>query len=230
MKKNILNLTALALIATTLVYTGCKKEDTTAPVITLNGDAAMTISLNSTYTEPGATATDDEDGEIIPTVSGVVNEDLTGTYTLTYTATDAAGNVAEETRTVTVVNDAAALAGTYDVSDVVTGISTPFTYTQTITASTTINNRIHFNKFCDYAGNTNIYATMLTSTTLDLPSQSANNIGSGTGTCDVATHSFSNNGTSTISGTTITINYNDAITSPSSCIGASTGVATFTKQ
>lgn len=229
MKKNILNLTALALIATTLVYTGCKKEDTTAPVITLNGDAAMTISLNSTFSDPGATATDDEDGDITPTVSGTVNKDLTGTYTLTYSATDAAGNVAEETRTVTVVNDAASLAGTYDVSDVVTGISTPFIYTQTITVSTTVNNRIHFNKFCDYANNTNIYATV-TGTTLDLPSQTGTNIGSGSGSCDIATHTFSNNGTSTISGTTITINYNDAITSPSSCIGASTGTATYTKQ
>lgn len=50
MKKNIFNFTVIALISTSIVLTGCKKPDKTAPVITLNGDASLTISLQGTYT------------------------------------------------------------------------------------------------------------------------------------------------------------------------------------
>ena len=38
--------------------------DTTAPVITLVGDAVVDLSVGDTYTEEGATATDNVDGDI----------------------------------------------------------------------------------------------------------------------------------------------------------------------
>src|ERR1019366_1244994 len=118
MKKNILSLIAIALMATASIFTGCKKDDTTAPVVTLTGGAAsQTISLQGTYTELGATANDDKDGALTPTTSGSVNVNLTGTYIITYSATDAAGNTGTATRTITVVNDAAGYAGTYDCTD-----------------------------------------------------------------------------------------------------------------
>jgi hypothetical protein len=228
MKKNILSLSALVLVAATLI-TSCNKEDTTAPVVTLTGAASMTISLQDTYTEAGATATDDEDGDITPTVSGAVNEDLAGTYTITYTATDAAGNTGTATRTVIVENDAAALAGTYNVSDLVSGVTNPFTYTQTITVSTTVNNRIMFNKFADYANNGSIYANV-TGTNIDLPSQTAVSIGTNNGgTCDVANHTFVGTGSTSMNG--FTLNYTDQLVGPSGCSGAAvSGVATYTKQ
>ena len=75
--------------------------DITPPVITLNGgDAALTVG--DTYTEQGATATDDTDGNVEVTLSGNVDTSTAGVYTITYTATDAAGNSATATRTVTV--------------------------------------------------------------------------------------------------------------------------------
>lgn len=227
MKKNILSLSVIALLATAL-FTGCNKEDTTAPMVTLTGDASKTVSLQGTYTEEGATATDDEDGEITPTVSGTVNEDLAGTYTITYTATDAAGNVGTATRTVIVKNDAEDLAGMYNVSDVCG--SQTFTYTQTITASTTVNNKIMFNKFADYANNSSIYANV-TGTDIMIPSQSAVGIGTNNGgTCDVANHQFvSQSGTITTTGFTIT--YTDELTGPNTCTAAAAScTATFTKQ
>lgn len=165
MKKNILNLTAIALIATTLVYTGCKKEDTTAPVITVTGGETQTVILNSSFTDQGATATDDEDGEITPTVSGSVNVDLVGTYVLTYTATDAAGNVAEATRTVTVRNEADIYEGTYTCSDPDFGT---ITWQQTITASTTVNKRITFDKFAYRTGNNTVTADLTGGTAFTL--------------------------------------------------------------
>src|SRR5665213_1284523 len=113
MKKNILSLSAIALIAFVSVFTGCKKTDSVPPVVTLTGAATETISLQGTYTELGATATDDVDGTVTATPSGTVNTDLTGTYVITYTATDKAGNNGTAIRTITVVNDAAIYAGTY---------------------------------------------------------------------------------------------------------------------
>jgi len=80
--------------------------DTTAPVITMNGAASMSINKGTTFTDPGATATDNKDGNLTAmiTVTGSVNTGVAGTYTLTYNVSDAAGNAATPlTRTVTVV-------------------------------------------------------------------------------------------------------------------------------
>jgi hypothetical protein len=79
--------------------------DTTAPVITLNGDAVMPIIVNTTFTDPGATATDDVDGTVSVSVSGTVDNTQIGSYTLTYTATDAASNTATLTRKVNVATN-----------------------------------------------------------------------------------------------------------------------------
>lgn len=76
--------------------------DTTAPVITLNGAAAIEIEVGDTFSDPGAEAQDNVDGPVSVSVSGQV-ENQVGTYTLTYSATDQAGNRATATRTVTVV-------------------------------------------------------------------------------------------------------------------------------
>ena len=76
--------------------------DTTAPVITLAGDVALDVEQGATYNDAGATATDMVDGSVTVVTTGSVDTATAGTYTLTYTATDNAGNVASETRAVTV--------------------------------------------------------------------------------------------------------------------------------
>ena len=76
-------------------------EDTTAPQITLNGDATYPLAFDDSYIEPGAIATDDRDGEVEVTVTGSVGNTI-GSYNVTYTATDAAGNSSSVTRTVIV--------------------------------------------------------------------------------------------------------------------------------
>jgi len=77
--------------------------DTEAPVITLNGDANITLTLGESYEELGAAAHDQRDGDVKVTIEGSVDTSTEGTYTMTYTATDKAGNVVTATRTVTVV-------------------------------------------------------------------------------------------------------------------------------
>ena len=76
--------------------------DTTPPTITLSGDAEMRVEQGTEFTDPGASANDDTDGEVTVSVSGTVDTATAGIYTLTYTATDAAGNEASAERVVTV--------------------------------------------------------------------------------------------------------------------------------
>lgn len=72
------------------------KIDKTKPVITLHG-ADMTITAGEAYQEPGADAVDAVGqlaGPIV--VTGTVNTQAIGTYTIRYNATDLAGNAADE--------------------------------------------------------------------------------------------------------------------------------------
>jgi len=82
--------------------------DVTPPVITRLGNAEVTIEVGSTYTDAGATATDDTDGDITGDIvvgGDTVDEDTLGDYVITYDVSDAASNAATEvTRTVHVVD------------------------------------------------------------------------------------------------------------------------------
>jgi len=81
--------------------------DQIKPVITLIGEATITISKNGTFTDEGATVTDNVDAETtIYATGGEVNTSEVGTYTLTYDYTDAAGNKADTVRRTVIVNDA----------------------------------------------------------------------------------------------------------------------------
>ncbi|QNK76757.1 S8 family serine peptidase [Winogradskyella sp. PAMC22761] len=80
--------------------------DTTAPVITLNGPSTINLEVGDTYTELGATATDDVDGDLTSSivVTGTVNTSISGTYVKYYNVSDAAGNTsAQVTRTISVI-------------------------------------------------------------------------------------------------------------------------------
>jgi hypothetical protein len=82
-------------------------EDTTVPVITLLGDETVTIEVGTAYTDAGATALDNYDGDLtsIIVVTGSVDTNTVGTYTISYDVTDTNGNVATTvTRTVNVVD------------------------------------------------------------------------------------------------------------------------------
>ena len=103
--------------------------DTTPPVITLNGTNPVTITQGQTYTDQGAFANDDVDGSITNNIqmSSNVNTSSVGTYTVTYTVSDAAGNTTTATRTVYVVAD------TTPPSIMMIGNTNPYTITQNST-------------------------------------------------------------------------------------------------
>jgi hypothetical protein len=209
-----------------MLISACKKGDTSAPVLTLNGDPVVYLSLNQQYNktiDAGATAYDDHDLDNLYVYSNLwydnPNVKKTGVYTIDYWAIDGAGNKGTTYRTVIVRNDAEFLAGTFNVADTSGGV--PFAYTQIITADQTINNRIHFSKFGNYDNNVNIYATVtLDKDSIYIPVQTANNIGS-----SLENHKFS--GTGVINGQNLIINYTDINTTASSSTDC---VAHYIKQ
>ena len=77
--------------------------DTTLPVLTILGDNPATVEMGDSYTDAGATS----DGGEEVTTTGTVTTTTVGEYTLTYTATDAVGNIGTATRTVNVVDTTA---------------------------------------------------------------------------------------------------------------------------
>ena len=87
-------------------------EDTTAPVITLNGPSSITIELGASLPATvGATATDDSGEAITVQQTGTVNTTLAGTYTLTYNATDSSGNSATPVTQTVIIEEPAATSG-----------------------------------------------------------------------------------------------------------------------
>ena len=80
-------------------------QDTEAPVITLLGDSTMEINQGNLFSDPGATATDNVDGNltanIVPT--GTVDVNTPGSYTIRYDVVDSSNiTAAPKTRTVIV--------------------------------------------------------------------------------------------------------------------------------
>ncbi len=90
---------------TRTIFRQVKVLDLVKPVITLNGNNIFQIALGGTFTDPGATAFDYTDGNLTSSiiVTGTVNTNIEGTYTLTYNVTDSEGNKASPvTRTIVV--------------------------------------------------------------------------------------------------------------------------------
>ena len=85
-----------------------KLKTNSPPTITLLGDNPMNITLGDAFTDPGATATDTEDGDITSDIvvgGDTVNTSAVGTYVITYNVVDSEGAAADEVRrTVDVVS------------------------------------------------------------------------------------------------------------------------------
>jgi hypothetical protein len=138
--------------------------DTTDPVITLNGSQNDTVILSTAYNDPGATATDNVNGNISASivVTGTVNTNVTGNNQKHYSVMDAAGNSASATRNIHVRNAASDLAGTYTVAcscatfnpgtDPAYYSST--TYTSAAIASATVNNSVRIQPMTIGTGST----------------------------------------------------------------------------
>lgn len=218
MNKRIALLPALFVALSSLVYTGCKDdEDTTPPVVTLNGDQNVTIYLQGTFTDPGATAVDDEDGSVTVSTSGTVDNNFADDYTITYSATDAAGNTGTNFRVVTVANElgSSAFEGTY------TCLINPgaYTYSESLSLSNSLNKALEWSKFGDYSNaNSKLNIVIGTNNQVTIPTQTIV-----CGTPAVA-RTFTGNGTLVGSGST----GSQVILNIDETVNGSTGSFTYT--
>lgn len=156
MKRMLLSIAALTMIFGATLLTSCTKDDVTAPVIALKGDATVDVVLGTTYTDAGATADDATDGDLTSSIvtDNAVNVNIAGTYYVTYTVSDAAGNSATKKRTVNVKNSLSNYTGSYGATDdySANGAGIDATWTETITASSTVNYELAFSRFAFYTG------------------------------------------------------------------------------
>ena len=72
-------------------------------MIVLQGDNPLSVPLGSTFNDPGASASDAEDGSLpVSADCSAVNPSVVGSYSCLYSATDSDGNRSTLTRTVEV--------------------------------------------------------------------------------------------------------------------------------
>jgi hypothetical protein len=193
-------------VAIVLAFSACETEDLVNPVITLTGADTINIVLNDPngFTDPGFTATDDKDGDITNQVitTGAVDVAKIGSYELTYSVSDNAGNQASVKRIVNVIVEQATYAGIWNVVEVITGDhpDPSWNYSATVAASGTDQMKLLITNFGGFA-------TFTANITFDkfgnftIPNQPV------IGTTEAAT--IEGEGTSTTSddGATLTIKY-----------------------
>jgi hypothetical protein len=106
--------------------------DTTNPVVTVLGTNPITFELGQPTYDDGATATDASGSVTVvgPTPAewgAAVDSSTAGSYTVTYTSTDASGNIGTATRTVNIVdtvNPVFTSSSTFIVDENVTAVGT----------------------------------------------------------------------------------------------------------
>jgi len=83
------------------------KPDTTPPVITVLGENPTIVSIGNPYTDQGAIAIDERDGNISVESNVSVNTSMVGEYVVYYSAVDTSGNHITASRRVVVQDPAA---------------------------------------------------------------------------------------------------------------------------
>jgi len=78
--------------------------DTEEPVITINGSNYVLIEKGVPWVDPGASAYDNVDGNVLVTTSGTVYYNTVGDHIIEYQAQDSAGNLSKKERIVRVVD------------------------------------------------------------------------------------------------------------------------------
>jgi len=79
-----------------------KIKTNTTPIITIEGENPLFLSVGESYLEPGVSAKDKEDGEVVVTSSENIDKYKEGKYSVIYMAIDSLGNSAIDKRYVVV--------------------------------------------------------------------------------------------------------------------------------
>ncbi len=153
MKKYILGMLVIVLVG----FVSCIKRDDTPPIINMNPPDSLDHILNAPFNDPGATATDEADGNITNNmyIKNDLDVNMVGEYTIVYSVIDKQGNeAAPATRWIFVYNQAWSYAGQYNVTETEVFPSVGTTeFTAFVKADTTVNNRISFLSFAGSTAN-----------------------------------------------------------------------------
>ncbi len=112
--------------------------DKNAPDLTMLGSSPIQVTVGATYTDAGATALDVVDGDLTAKIitASTVDSSKVGSYTVTYTVADSAGNTMSTARIVNVVAAEVPVlvvsTTTTDTGSTTTGGTTPSTDTTTV--------------------------------------------------------------------------------------------------
>jgi hypothetical protein len=197
-----------------------KKDNETClykPIITINGSSNVTITLGSTYDDAGATAKN-KVGSAVTVVANTsnVNTAQTGTYTVTYTATNDNGTTTA-TRSVNVVIGQDNWLVSWNAISDCSSTQFPISGTPTITANG--ENGLNIENFFQLVGGT-VTAT-INGSTITIPEQIVN--------ITVGDVILSGTGTMNSTGTQFQVNYTYENTTP--FIGGSGScIAIYNKQ
>ena len=196
-----------------------KKDDGSClyvPTISIIGASDTTISVGSSYNDPGATAANKDGSSVTVSTTGQVNSATAGDYELTYSASNENGT-ATAIRTVHVVIGQDNWTVTWDVTSNC-GTSFPLAAAPSVTAGSTVNSLVIDNMFNLVGGTAN---ATINGATITIPQQTIN--------ITVGDVIFSGIGTMNDQGNILTITYTYENTTP--LIGGSgTCVATYVKQ
>ena len=79
-------------------------QENSQPTILLVGSSTINLEVGDSFIDSGATAEDNEDGDLTPSIItlGSIDTSVVGTYTVTYTVSDSASNTVSVARTVSV--------------------------------------------------------------------------------------------------------------------------------
>jgi hypothetical protein len=176
-----------------------KKDDGTClykPLLTLNGAAQVTINVNASYTDAGATATNKDGSSVAVTTDNQVDSSTVGTYYVNYSATNANGTTTAK-RTVNVVIGAENWTGpTWALTSTCSGTQFPVSASPSITAGATATD-INIENFFNLVGGT---ATgTINGAAITIPSQIIN--------ITIGDVEFSGTGAMNATGTQIQITY-----------------------
>lgn len=98
----------LSLLFASLLIVGCGGgggSSAPGPTITLIGPSELNLYIKSDYVEPGASAVDIFDNAVDVVITGEVNNQVAGSYTRIYRATDSSGRSSTMQRTVNVLDE-----------------------------------------------------------------------------------------------------------------------------
>ncbi|MCJ8290962.1 MAG: DUF5011 domain-containing protein [Crocinitomicaceae bacterium] len=183
-----------------------QKDDETCtyiPTIAITGAASMDVTLGTTYTDAGATATNNDASSVTVTTDlSQVNTAAIGSFIVTYTATNEHGT-ATATRTVNVVISQDNWLGSPTVTDDCNAALFPVNGSPTITAGASTSDIIIDPMFTVVGGTVN---ATVDGSTITIPQQTIN--------ITVGDIILSGSGTMNVNGTQFTVNYTYDNTTP----------------